>query len=550
MNKPKLVLQPKKEESGSGNKLAFSPQSREGARQRLERYQNEENARVVTKEKLIVVPYRQWNEAASPIEKEAVRRWPKDPDHEKKPHQTTRENSHQSLNDFVRETSRKPRRGTNQPIHGSMNESTVESFKEPASVKENDSGEPAKGDEGSLPPFRIGIDPPPIEENMDLDTLIREVLQKKVTEEERADPKTEHKDTDFPGMDSREEMIFSPKKETRSPKDPIPRNEVDLDEVGPIFDEPGIGKKPPGIPPYRKRRNLGWLKFVSSIMGAILLGSLFGYLLLMILVSGDWLKETTNIPPSSPANSAQGSQGGEGTKVIPSSQVALDPSQAGIAAAGELQLADRTFYAIQGGVFTDPKAGEAALQEAKKKGLPALLFDDESFRLFLGMSYRKEDALNLAGYFQNKGVEIYLKEYSVPGGKMLFPGAKKEEMDTLNLFLTHGTYLLEKTASWSGQGVIGKANISDEEWKKFKETHRLFLLESKQIEPILTEEQKGFVSKMTTEMNTAITGMVEYVKNPEMSYLLQSQQALLTYFDQYRKLLASAGVNVAYKNPS
>lgn len=458
MNKPKFVIQPKHEERGSGNRLAFTSQAREKASKRFDQTPPEEAVRIVTHEKLKVIPYRHRIE-------------------EKKEEKEDLDRPIQEVPSQVKEKKRQE--------------------------KENDAVDRNSWER----------------ENQDIDRNSQE------EEFQAVDRKTKEK-PDQP--DDRNLW----EKERGSDFLPIGDKKIDLYEK----------KMKPPVP----RRTNGLLKLVFSIVGSILLGSFFGYLLLMFLISADWFQEDTSIPPAITGTNGTASEG-EGRKVIPADQVNLDPSQVGQATAGALQLADRTFYAIQGGVFTDRKTGETQADAIRKRGLPALLFDDDSLRLFLGISYRKEDALNLAGFFQNRGVEIYLKEYTVPGGKMLFPDANRDQLEQLNLFLTHGTYLLEKTATWSGQGVIGKANISDEEWKKFKDTHRLFLLESKRIEPILSDEQKGLIGRMTTEMNTAITGMIEYVKNPNVDYLLQSQQALLNYFDQYRNFLASSGVNVSYK---
>jgi hypothetical protein len=335
-----------------------------------------------------------------------------------------------------------------------------------------------------------------------------------------------------------------------------PWNDRDLDQLdlGPVYDERKNQDNQEKKPGFFKRslrtthktplksfnRQKETMKLIASIAGAIALGSLFGYLLLMLLLYGGWFKDETNHPDNATSENQIVNR-----EVIPATDVDLDPSLGGTAKSGSLMVPDRTYYAIQGGVFSSEETGKEALEQMKQKGMPALLFNDTTYRLFLGVGYKKEDIEDIATYFQNQGTEIYAKEYTIPGGTLEIPNTDVKQMETLNNYFIHGTYLLEKTAAWSGDGIVGKVSISDSEWNKFKNTHQEFLKESQIVMNSLSEEQKKWIDNMTTDMNQAISGMVAYIKQPDTNYLLQSQQALLNYFNGYREFLNSAGIDVS-----
>jgi hypothetical protein len=324
------------------------------------------------------------------------------------------------------------------------------------------------------------------------------------------------------------------------------REEEYLD-IGPIYEEkqeirnqPLLKQSGPEAFAKLAAKKGQWIKLVLSVIAAIGLGILFGYLMLMILLAPDGgIKETAaNQLTEDHLN---------GTEVIPADQVELDPARGGQASSGSLTIADRTFYAIQAGVFTEEKAGKEAVGQLKQKDLPVLLFNDDVHRVFLGIGYKKEDAVDLSNFMKDKGTEIYLKSYTVPGGDIRIAHASAEQMETLNKFLTHGTYLLEKTSAWTGDGVIGKVNITPDKWNKFKETHQLFLQEGKEVEQFLFDEQKRWAGQMRSGIDQAVNAMVAFINQGDQSKLVESQEGLLGFFEGYRQFLISAGIDVTVR---
>lgn len=281
------------------------------------------------------------------------------------------------------------------------------------------------------------------------------------------------------------------------------------------------------------------LKLTLSIMGAIGLGSLFGYLLLLFVLSGDGL--------GVPKGQSQLDGNDADTRVITADKAELDLKQGGKVTVGKLNVTDRTFYAIQAGVFTEEKSGQEAYSSLKKNDIPMLLFNDDVYRLFLGIGYQEQDAIHLSQFYKSLGTEIYLKKYTLKGGTITIPDASLAQMEVLNAFFTHGTYLLDKTAAWSGEALQGRVHITEDAWRKFKETHQAFLTEAKELHTFLPEEQKKWVEAMHTQMDKAVLAMAQFIEGQDREQIVTSQQGLLDYFDSYRSLLKSTGVDVVMR---
>ncbi len=292
--------------------------------------------------------------------------------------------------------------------------------------------------------------------------------------------------------------------------------------------------------PIRPRSKfIGGLKIVLSVLGAVGLGAFFGYMLLLFYLMGT--KTTDGTIDQTNMNQVVEE------RVIATNPVDMQLTQGGKLAVGKLTVADRTFYAIQAGVFTEQKTGVEATLGLQQKDVPTILFNDDVHRLFIGIGYQEQDVVNLSQYYKLLGSEIYLKKYTIQGGVVSIPGATMEQMDILNKYITHGTYLLERTAAWTGAAVKGELTITDDAWQKYKSTHNTFLAESEQLQAFLTSEQSQFTRTMSQSMDHAVLSMVTYIENNDRAQFVASQQGLMDYFIAYRELLKSTGIDVVMR---
>lgn len=274
------------------------------------------------------------------------------------------------------------------------------------------------------------------------------------------------------------------------------------------------------------------LIFSLSVLGAVALGSLLGYLLLLIVLAGD------GIATLDEQNNAQHMD--QETVTTP---VSIDLIQGGTATVGKLTVADRTFYAIQAGAFLEEERGVQAYENLKQQEVPALLFEDDVHRLFLGIGYHEEDVADLRSMYRWLDTELYLKKYTIQGGTIAVAGASRSQMEMIDTFFIHGTYLLEKTAAWTSDALNGNFSVTGEDWNKFKATHETFLQEAKQLSTFLSQEQMQQITKMKESIDQAVLAMVRYIETGEMKQAVLSQQGLLQYFDAYRNFLKMSTVS-------
>lgn len=100
-------------------------------------------------------------------------------------------------------------------------------------------------------------------------------------------------------------------------------------------------------------------------------------------------------------------------------------------------------------------------------------------RLFAGLAVREADARLLARAYDDLGVEVYVKAYTVPEQDVNLSASDAETSQALGDFLTAFTFLVEKTSMWTASGVEGPVVIDEEAWQEFREAADRFRVRGK-----------------------------------------------------------------------
>ncbi|MBE3596781.1 MAG: hypothetical protein IMW86_07045 [Hydrogenibacillus sp.] len=278
----------------------------------------------------------------------------------------------------------------------------------------------------------------------------------------------------------------------------------------------------PFQPAVRRRREP--VKWVLSILSAVVFGALFGYILLWLWIGMDGT--FARLPGRTGAPRAPE----QGARVVDNGTNAGTQGASNVAPfVGSGMLPSQTFYAIQGGVFNDRASSEPLLKRAESESVPATLVEGEPLRLFYGVTYRLDDATELAAYYVGKGFDVYVRPYALSGGAIQAT-FDAEDASLIGSFLTHGLYLFDLSGRWTALGLHEPVVIDDASWKAFKETHGRFLEEGNRLKDRLNGAAGKDVETMTTALNQAVMGLVEYIKAPSEAYLLANEQARLDYF--------------------
>ena len=197
------------------------------------------------------------------------------------------------------------------------------------------------------------------------------------------------------------------------------------------------------------------------------------------------------------------------------------------------------------GAYQDAAKAEAAASELKSKGVTPVAAAEDVHRLFAGLAVREADARLLAQAYDELGVEVYVKAYTVPERDVNLSASDAETSQALGEFLSAFTVLAEKTAMWTAAGVKGPVAIDEEAWREFRETAGRFRARGEALEKRLDGTSASAVANMRAHLEAAVSGMVKYVEKPDKGQLQASQRELVRAFLAYREFLSA----LASKNP-
>lgn len=310
---------------------------------------------------------------------------------------------------------------------------------------------------------------------------------------------------------------------------------------------------------YRVTKRKNWKTGVKKstrlflvASSAIIVGLILGIAVLNIFSN---LAEEPNQAEASPIGTssptlqerleAQGAQGNPSDAMGQSSAQSskgvetLDPSAPpATAGTGELQWPSRTYYFVQAGAFSSSQAAQVMLQEYKDQGYPGTMLEQgNSFHLFVGVSGTKEEAQSLSQYYEEQGMESYVKELSFPQVSFSSNG-QESQWELFASLLGTGDQLVTLLSRFASQGLKeGQYEITAEEWKSLQELHKDYLHTEKRVWGDWEGRERQTGEEMNKQLSTAVNAIETYRQQKHRSFLWQSQQALLHYVQAYYELI-------------
>ncbi|MDT0126451.1 SPOR domain-containing protein [Paenibacillus sp. RRE4] len=270
----------------------------------------------------------------------------------------------------------------------------------------------------------------------------------------------------------------------------------------------------------RNRPPRGW-KMIGSVSGALVTGALFGMVILSFFNKESVVKPDEMLPVNQSVSTVSGQEGGAGT-------------------AGQLEVssAGGTYYALQYGVFSSPERAEQAKLELTQTGLAASSDPEDGNRVYAGISADREEAKLLSTRLKSQGVELYVKEIVNPAVDPAIFGNKQEDVA---LFFKNSSALVDQLSTLSIQqlGQSVQAAISPEMMAALQTQHQTWLTGIKSLAPGMAVDVQPVVASMEKSMNSAITAITEYNKNPDAVHMWAVQSDLMEYVLQQKKWLQS-----------
>jgi cell division septation protein DedD len=293
--------------------------------------------------------------------------------------------------------------------------------------------------------------------------------------------------------------------------------------------------------------------FVSTI-GAIGLGLLFGFLVLAVFtqeqlnqsyrnVLGDTLKTMTATQSTQVENRDQDSpiaqEANSATAEQPGKPVAL-------------KLPEQRFSMAQVGAFTDPQAAQVAIDQLTKKGFPHFSYrNGDKEYLFAATASTRDDILGMASLFKNQGMDVYVKDVTLPGLQKEITLAAAQAEGTadparLQAFFLDGMELARSLTNWSGRYLgASSSGVSAAEEAAIKELHRRFLDGCRVLQASAPATWQPHVTGMQNGLNQAVTALEQAktviaegkAANAE-SHAWQVQTGALSFLEHYTLLIA------------
>ncbi|MDF2713941.1 MAG: sporulation protein [Paenibacillus sp.] len=291
---------------------------------------------------------------------------------------------------------------------------------------------------------------------------------------------------------------------------------------------------------YERYNRTPWLKIVASVSGAVATGVLIGFFVLSMFGGDD--------PPSGVQGPAGSSGKSASTLPVQTKTPAVDPSggkdntapaSTASAATVSVNIAAQSYTLLQNGVFSNEQGAAAAAAELKKKGLAAFVQPGDKYYVYVGMSPSHDDALALGNVLKEQKMELFLKAMAQPAvSKIRWSG---EQSGAAEPFFTQSNKLVQTIGSFSVARLKEKtpSAIDDKTLQTIHSAHQAWTGASGPFGAGIAQDQKAVLQKWTTAMNTAVTSMDEYKKNPSSALLWEAQSSLMQVLFAENELLAA-----------
>lgn len=296
------------------------------------------------------------------------------------------------------------------------------------------------------------------------------------------------------------------------------------------------------------------MRTLVSTGGAIAIGLLFGFLVLTVFsekelsqsyrnVLGDTVQTLTAQGPSDLPASNQPAIAGP---VLPGMDRPVADSPAttsGTQTKVSVQLPEVKMFVAQAGVFQPDTSAQAATGPLDKLSIPHWVYKDSAKQyMFAAAAPTRDAVLGFAANLKNKGVDVYVKEFSFPayqGTVAVTAAATSSTHPDLQAFFANGVKLAQTLSAHSGQ-VITNAQpvLSQEEATAMKEQHRQLLEGSRLVQsqaggsPYFSGMVNGINQAMDARDKMAEANAGKKAQSAE-SYAWQVQAGILGYLENY-----------------
>jgi len=272
---------------------------------------------------------------------------------------------------------------------------------------------------------------------------------------------------------------------------------------------------------HRPRRPASMWKIFGTVTAAVVTGALFGFVVLSFFDVGNIFSEDSQKSTAIESMQVNSNMPVETEGKIPAVAVTLEP---------------QTYYMLQYGVFSNAERVEIAKEELQKIGLAAGDDPDLGFRVYAGISTDREQAKLLSNQLKTQGVELYVREITLPSASELtFSG----DAENLNRYFAVSTDLISSLSTHSASllGMEDPIPLSNSEMVVLTELHRVWTESIKTLQAGLSPEAVVVGKKMEQTMNSALSSVTEYNRNTSKGHLWEIQSSMMEYMMGQKEII-------------
>lgn len=292
----------------------------------------------------------------------------------------------------------------------------------------------------------------------------------------------------------------------------------------------------------REHQTKGVLAVAVSVIGAIVLGLVFGFVVLGFFKSG--LLDAPSSPSATvpkaqeaPGEASQLAPGAEGSAATEGQQDNVNKVQEASTTVS-ITLPSNTWYVIQGGVFQDQGSAGPILEKIKSKGWPNSFLGDKPVHLLLGLASEREHVLALAAPY--KEMDVYIKEWSEETKTVSV--AVKQGLETTQEEWNQWFEREEEMVQVLGQAIaegVSTGELADETMKLVTDAHRSLLQQGRELISKLPQEHQSLGNRMLNDFSKGVSALERYRKQPTEGYLWQAEQAILDAYASKQNFFSS-----------
>ncbi|RBW71592.1 hypothetical protein [Bacillus taeanensis] len=246
-------------------------------------------------------------------------------------------------------------------------------------------------------------------------------------------------------------------------------------------------------------------KVIYAILAAIIIGLIFGLLMLMLFTQKNIFSESM--------------QKSEQSESLPTAAMK----------AGPLQL-DLIVYVVQGGAYSTQDKGIEAMNNVKENGYAAVLDTNEDpMSMLIGVTLSNEAAGLLSDMYKQNGQDTYKYKKEVKLSN------QEQFIEEQEVVLASGKQVYEKLLNITAYQLTEANPLNKEEWQEVKNQFQEW---EQQLKGVSFEDSHAKqVEQFKTTLKEAVVSFHVYTTSNKKEELWKTEQLLLDTFIAYKNLL-------------